>query len=172
MDEVEDILIQRCKKGDEMAFEEVYKHYAKRVFNLALRMIGNSTEAEDALQETFLKAFKKIDTYKNGMKFSNWVLKIASNTVIDMLRKKGDYYSDFNREDIKNLYSAEYNLELNSDIKRAILALKPSYRLCVILRDVYGYSYEEISEILGKKLGTVKSDVCRARATLLKNIEV
>ena len=177
-------LVARAGKGSEAAYRELLGRYQRPVFSLVYRMVRDREQAEDLSQETFVKVFNNIGRYDPKYKFSSWIFKIATNVTIDALRKKEpDTVSlDGSRhartdEDIEatritavsNDENPEELLEareLGSEIERAIGELRSEYKTAVILRHVEGRAYEEIAEIMGVPLGTVKTYIHRARGEL------
>lgn len=175
MNELEFAVIKKCQNGDIGAFEALVSKYEKIVYNIAYRLIGNAEDSKDVAQETFIKVYRKINTFKGDSSFSTWLYRMTVNTGKDFLRKKKDNLSiDEERENnISNvntsLYTPEVSLERNEK-QRMIIAglnqLKTDHKVMIILRDIQGYSYEEISNTLEISIGTVKSRINRARMNL------
>lgn len=177
-------VVQRAREGVEAAYRELIRRYQRPVFSLIYRMVRDRELAEDLAQETFVKVLNAIDRYRPEFKFSSWVFKIANNSAIDHLRKKeldtlslegGPDATTPDRLEATALQigdSGESPLEeleareLGSAIETAIGKLRPEYKTCIILRHVEGRPYDEIAEILGLPLGTVKTYIHRARAEL------
>lgn len=177
-------VVQRARDGVEAAYRELIRRYQRPVFSLIYRMVRDRELAEDLAQETFVKVLNAIDRYRPEFKFSSWVFKIANNSAIDHLRKKeldtlslegGPDATTPDRLEATALQigdSGESPLEeleareLGSAIETAIGKLRPEYKTCIILRHVEGRPYDEIAEILGLPLGTVKTYIHRARAEL------
>lgn len=177
-------VVVRAREGVEAAYRELIRRYQRPVFSLIYRMVRDRELAEDLAQETFVKVLNAIDRYRPEFKFSSWVFKIANNSAIDHLRKKeldtlslegGPDATTPDRLEATALQigdSGESPLEeleareLGSAIETAIGKLRPEYRTCIILRHVEGRPYDEIAEILGLPLGTVKTYIHRARAEL------
>lgn len=177
-------VVERAREGVEAAYRELIRRYQRPVFSLIYRMVRDRELAEDLAQETFVKVLNAIDRYRPEFKFSSWVFKIANNSAIDHLRKKeldtlslegGPDATTPERLEATALQigdSGESPLEeleareLGSAIETAIGRLRPEYRTCIILRHVEGRPYDEIAEILGLPLGTVKTYIHRARAEL------
>ena len=176
----EQIVIRRVQNGDGAAFESLLTAYEKTVYNLCLRMVKNSADAEDLAQETFLKAYRGITGYRGESKFSVWLLRIASNLCLDFLRKQkrrptapltvedGDG-EERELEIGDERFQPERLLEqkLTGDsVRHGLDALPPEFRQVLLLRELKGLSYDEIGEILGLESGTVKSRIFRARKKL------
>ncbi|HKI95412.1 MAG TPA: sigma-70 family RNA polymerase sigma factor [Gemmatimonadales bacterium] len=173
-----------AQEGHESAFRELIRRYQRPVFSLIYRMVRDRETAEDLAQETFVKVLNAIDTYRPEHKFSSWIFKIANNTAIDQLRRKE--LDTLSLEGAPDAVTPERQAatalqigsggespleeiearELGAQIEAAIGKLRPEYRACIILRHVEGRPYEEIAEILGLPLGTVKTYIHRARGEL------
>lgn len=166
-------LINACKKGNSKAQIELYKQYAKAMYNASFRILKDSAEAEDAMQEGFLKAFQNIETYSGTVSFGAWLKKIIVNTSLDLLRKRkiefedidtvylGDHYED-SYEDENEI---EYKVE---QVRHAIFSLPDGYRVVMTLYLLEGYDHEEIAEILGITASTSRSQLARARKKLIE----
>jgi RNA polymerase sigma-70 factor, ECF subfamily len=182
-------VVRQAREGYERAYRELVRRYERPVFSLIYRMVRDRELAEDLAQDTFVKVLNALDSYRSEYKFSSWIFKIANNTAIDHLRRKElDTLSLEGAPDAVNPERAEATAlqlgdrtesplqemesrELGSAIERAIGALRPEYRSCILLRHVEGRSYEEVAEILGLPLGTVKTYIHRARAELKTALE-
>jgi len=177
-------LIRQCKNGDIQAFEKLIEGYQKKVYNIAYRMLGNSEDAFDVSQEVFIKVFKAIVNFKEESSFSTWIYRIAKNVCLDELRKKKkaqvvSIHSTIQADDsefsiqLEDFQKGPEELleikELKNEVNKAINCLTDEHKLVIQLRDISGFSYEEIAEILQCSLGTVKSRISRARNSL-KNI--
>jgi RNA polymerase sigma-70 factor, ECF subfamily len=173
-----------AKEGREAAFRELVRRYERPVFSLILRMVRDRQTAEDLAQDTFIKVLNHIDRYRPEFKLSSWLFKIANNLTIDHLRKRqlstvsidGSPHAASAAEIEATSFDVEArgespldeieSRELGSAIERAIAALRPEYRACIMLRHVEGRSYEEIAATLDLPLGTVKTYIHRARHQL------
>jgi RNA polymerase sigma-70 factor (ECF subfamily) len=171
-------------KGREMAFRELLSRYERPIFSLVYRMVRDRTLAEDLAQESFVRAFNAIGSYKPRYKFSSWIFKIANNHTIDHLRKRrletvsidGSPHARNPEEEAQTRLVVESteeppdhyveSRELGGQIEEAIGRLRPEYRTAVLLRHVEGHTYEEIAEIMDLPLGTVKTYLHRARGEL------
>jgi len=177
-------LAARASGGDEAAFRELLRRYERPVFSLVYRMVRDRALAEDLAQETFVKVFNGLASYRREFKFSSWIFKIANNAAIDHLRRREldtlsldgptDAPTRGNRTgQVRQLpHRGENPLEeleareLGGAIEQAIGRLRPEYRACILLRHVEGYPYEQIAEMLELPLGTVKTYIHRARNEL------
>lgn len=169
-------LIRRSKEGDLDAFNEIVARYQKQVFNTAARILGGTSYADDATQETFISAYRAIGKFR-GVNLAPWLLRIAKNQCYDMIRAMRRRPADSLEENLTNPSVArvqdgsspeEETLrgELAAEIQRAILSLPVEQRLLVTLIDVQGFSYEEAAEAAEVSIGTVKSRLSRGRARI------
>lgn len=183
-----DLMVQRrikqVLKGDQNAFGEIVELYKDKVYQICFRMLWDRHEAEDAAQETFLKAFLNIHTYDQDKKFSTWLYRIATNLCIDKIRKKKpDYHLDAEiaGTDGLNMYShlssgdqlpeeEVESLEVQETIHQAILLLPEKYRSVIVLKYIEELPLQEIADILELPLGTVKTRVHRGREALRKHL--
>ena len=179
-------LIEESRKGNVDAFEELIKGYKKSAYNIALRVMRNVEDAEDASQEALIKIFKNISSFNMESTFKVWMYRIVVNTCIDFKRRKNvntlsidetiDLGSgrEIQREipDESNnpdaLIERNYSTQLVND---AINMLEDDFKTIIILRDIKGFTYDEISQILSCNLGTVKSRLSRARKRLKELLE-
>ncbi|WP_300678533.1 RNA polymerase sigma factor SigE [Nocardioides sp.] len=154
-------------------WDEVVEQHSDRVFRLAYRLTGNRPDAEDLTQEVFVRVFRSLDTYTPGT-FEGWLHRITTNLFLDQARRKQRIRFDaLSDERADKLASAQPTPDLaftdqrfDDDIEAALQALPPDFRAAVVLCDVEGLSYEEIAQILGAKLGTVRSRIHRGRSML------
>jgi RNA polymerase sigma-70 factor (ECF subfamily) len=182
-------LVSLAQEGREAAFRELIRRYERPVFSLIFRMVRDRETAEDLAQDTFIKVLNHIDRYRPEFKLSSWLFKIANNVAIDHLRKRqietvsidGSPHAmsaaEIEATSFEVAARQETALEelesreLGSAIERAIAALRPEYRACIMLRHVEGRSYEEIAATLDLPLGTVKTYIHRARHQLRDALE-
>ncbi len=182
----EDALVAKARSGNVAAFEQLVLAYEKKVYNLAFRMMGNSEDASDVVQETFLRAFSSLRSFRGDSSFSTWVYRIVSNICLDELRKRSRQRVSSLDEPVEGQdgemirqvadpspgpEDALQRTETREQIQRGIASLQEDHRVIVVLRDVQGLSYEEIAQVLGLSLGTVKSRLNRARLALKKRLE-
>jgi RNA polymerase sigma-70 factor (ECF subfamily) len=173
MNDMEQMLIHRCKRGDLTAFEILISNYEKKTYNIAFGLVGKEEDAKDIAQDTFIKAFKSIATFKEKSSFSTWLYRITINTSKDYLRKRKNTiaFEDINAQgEIKDegLQPQEQleHMEERKLILSALKELKEEYSNVIILKDLNGFSYQEIADILDINLGTVKSRISRGRFQL------
>lgn len=174
-------LLEKSKKDDIQAFESLVEAYQKKVFNIALRMVGNYDDAGDMAQEVFIRIFKSIGNFKGQSLFSTWVYRITANVCMDELRKRKNKKVLSIDEEIRLEdggmkreiedgrpapdVAVERN-ELRKAVDEAIKSLPQDHKIVIILRDIQGFSYEEMTGILKCPEGTVKSRISRARQAL------
>lgn len=173
----DDKLVARSKNGDKAAFEILVRKYSKYVYTTAFFMVRDSHEAEDISQEVFVKVYLAIGGFRGLSSFKTWLRKLTVNTCIDKLRLRSKTADrkvslDSMVEDGKEILLYEFNQNVEKffqdkeavkDILKIIVNLDESYRIPLILRDLQDYSYIEIAEILKKPVGTVKTNIHRAR---------
>ena len=178
--EEESRIVQKVIKGDVNAFEKLVIEYEKSVYNIALRMTGNSEDASDMTQEAFIKAYNSLQSFRGDSKFSVWLYRIATNVCLDFLRSKSRKptvslsVEDNEGEEVQlDVADESQSPELLLDrqmtresVRRGLDTLSPEYRQILLLREIQGLSYDEISQALGLEVGTVKSRIFRARKKL------
>lgn len=164
-------LIESCKKQSHKAQMEVYRLFYKSVYNTCFRILRRQDEAEDAMQDSFIKAFDKIKAYNSDTSFTAWIKRIAINTAIDALRKKKvalvelDERIALAEEDIDDFNENMLKVEA---IKAGINNLSEGYRLVLTLHLIEGYDNDEIAEILNITPSTVRSQYIRGKKRLLE----
>lgn len=169
-------------------FEKTALVHTDIIYSAALKLTKSKMEAEDLTQETFLRAYRFFDKFKEGTNCKAWLFKIMTNLFINRYNKVksqpdmvnfddvGDYYLDTKIEADDYLENSEYLPEwifdnlFDDDIRKALLELPEDFRLVIVLCDVQGFSYTEISEMTGSNIGTVKSRLFRARQRLQKSL--
>jgi RNA polymerase sigma factor (sigma-70 family) len=164
-------LIARCKTGDREAHYRLYKLYSRAMFNVSFRITGREEDAEDALQEAFISAFRNLDGYRGDAAFGAWLKRIVVNKAINILkRRKHELMPEDEQWDVAEEGStAEYKEGLTVDrVKNAIGQLPDGYRAVLSLYLLEGYDHEEIGEILGISESTSKSQLNRAKSKLRK----
>ena len=163
-------LLDRCRQGETAAFEELYRRHSTRLYNLAYRMFGNASDAEDVLQEIFIIVYRKLDSFKGESALSTWLYRLAMNHCLDQLRSKatrmGQATASLDDEAGPGFHAARTAPEMivsRLDLERAIQQLPDGCRAAFLLHDVEGFEHQEIAAILGIATGTSKSQVHKAR---------
>ena len=182
-------VIESCKAGDEKAFAEIVLHYQKKVFNIAYRMLGNLEEAKDLAQEVFISVFESIKDLKEEIKFDAWLTQITLNHCRNRWKylKRRQYFNSDSLDDPietedgnmpKAIADPSENPEalyekkmVQQFVQSGLLKLKKDQRELLVLRDLQGFSYEEMGELLGLPEGTIKSKLHRARMDLKEVLE-
>jgi RNA polymerase sigma-70 factor (ECF subfamily) len=174
-------LVERTLAGFDDGFQALVVRHQRSVYNLLARMLRNPALAEDLAQEVFLKVFSHLRTFDPRFKFSNWILRIAHNTAIDAMRRRGPQELSLDDPDPREqgriddalvdpgsdgAHRGAERRDLRRALNHALDRLRPEYRQAVVLRYQEDRSYEEIAEITGVPLGTVKSNLHRARAEM------
>lgn len=173
----ENDLIAHAKQGDINAFEQLILRNEKNVYNIAYRMMHDVEDAKDIAQEVFLKAYKNLNYFDGRSVFSTWIYRITVNTCIDELRKRKEKYTvsiDDEGQQTKLPQASPEEMpeerlvqkEAGREILVAMEQLSEEHRTILTLRDLRGFSYEEISDIIEVSMGTVKSRLARARKQL------
>ncbi len=179
MSEISSEILTRASNGDIAAFEQVYKKFSSFVYNISLKGTHNSHDAEEVTQDTFMKIYHKLKTFRFCSSFKTWVYRIAVNTAINYyhvsMRKESE------RVDFETvvLTHGDEGKELDDIIKQEdaaqvdslLKALKPAHRICLVLREIEGLSYQEIADILKIPVNTVRSRLKRARKALMAGRE-
>jgi len=170
--------VDRLRRGDPRAFEELVIAYQHRVFGVALRMLGSRAEAEEAAQEVFLRAHRAIADFRGDAKLSTWLYAIASRLCMNRLTSGERRLLREGEETLARIPSGHASpadelerSERDAALHRAIAELSDERRMVVVLRDLEGLSYEEIASALDLELGTVRSRLHRARMDLKEKLE-
>lgn len=175
-------LVEQARRGDAAAFSELVSRYERKIYNLAYRLTGHPEDAMDMAQEAFVRVYTSLPDFRGDASFATWLHRIAANACMDELRKRKRQrltYLDApveteGREELaRQLADANdgpedtlMRQEMQRTVQLGIRALDPDYRTVLVMRDIQGHSYEEISAWLQLPLGTVKSRLSRARNAL------
>lgn len=177
-------IAERVASKPKREFDSLVRRYHKQAYNIAYRLTGNHADAEDLTQEAFVRAFRFFGNYRRDLPFENWLYRIISNLFVDDLRRKpkarihsldapvsSDATSESNAffeipDSRENPERVVLHEELDEQIQKALAQLPPDFRMTVILADIEGMSYEEISETMRCSLGTVRSRLHRGRKLL------
>jgi RNA polymerase sigma factor (sigma-70 family) len=173
---IRDELVERCKQGDTQSFQTLYQKYSKAMFNTSLRIVNNTADAEDVLQESFLDAFRSLHDFHYRSTFGAWLKKIVINKSINILRKRRNDLIDMESTELQAVPEEEgineedihYRVE---EVKKMITRLPDGYRTVLSLYLLEGYDHEEISQILNISHNTVRTQYVRAKQKLLTFIK-
>ncbi|MCK9205191.1 MAG: sigma-70 family RNA polymerase sigma factor [Bacteroidales bacterium] len=165
-------LIEACRKGDRSAQFKIYKLYYKAMYNTCLRIVNDTAEAEDIMQESFLDAFERLESYTGEGTFGSWLKRIVINRSLDFLRKEKDYISlEEEQIDIPDPIEENREEEITSqvnEVREAITRLPDEYRVVMSLFLLEGYDHEEISQVLNISNQLSRTRYSRARQKLLQ----
>ena len=179
-------LVRACHHGDKEAFRELVERYQRRVVSVALGMVHNRDDALEIAQDTFIKAFENLTQFKGESSFYTWLYRIAVNRAIDLQRRErrhptvpledenvsGDGYQDTLKEErLGDPYQETQAREIGDRVKEAIDELTPDHKAVILLREVEGLSYDEISRVMQCSKGTVMSRLHYARKKLQKRLQ-
>jgi len=170
-----DDLIARCRQGDRDAYYRLYKLYSRSMYSISFRITGREEDAEDALQEAFISAFKNLGNYRADATFGAWLKRIVVNKSINLLKKrKHEWMPEDEQWDVaEEETQVDYREELTvSRVKKAIEELPDGYRTVLSLYLLEGYDHQEIAEIMGISESTSKSQLNRAKGKLREKLTV
>ncbi len=166
-------LVERCRSGDLGAFEELYRAHAGKLFSVACRMLGNPADAEDLLQEIFLSAHRKLESFRGEAALGTWLYRLATNHCLDYLRSRAartNQVTDTLEDDAGQFEPGGRTLAEQTvtkmDLERALARLPEGCRAAFVLHDVQGLEHKEVAQALGIAEGTSKSQVHKARLRL------
>ena len=175
----ENEIIRSVLRGNVNDFEKLVTAYEKNVYNIALRMVGDPEDAADMTQETFIKAYRSLSSFRGDSKFSSWLYRIASNVCLDFLRSRSrhpqvslstvdeDDRATFELPDMRQNPEEQLMKKLGMEaVRRGLEQLPEQQRQILVLRELGGLSYAELAQTLGLEEGTVKSRIFRARKRL------
>lgn len=169
-------IIDQCKEGSQKAQFQLYKLYYKAMFSVSLRIVNDQVEAEDVMQEAFLSAFKRMDTYKGEVSFGAWLKRIVVNRSLDYLKKRKAHFEEINEQSAEFTDYQMDTRELDTKaLKQSIQELPDGYRVVLSLYLIEGYDHDEISQILGISNSASRTQLLRAKnklRELLKGKEI
>jgi RNA polymerase sigma factor (sigma-70 family) len=173
-----DELVVRCRQGDQRAQMEIYNKYYKAMYNIALRIVKDPAEAEDVMQEAFIKAFAKIHSFQGKSTFGAWLKKITVNRSINSFNKQTKYQNVSYEDQFKYETEEDQGIDIkeeeaNSRVKKVLKAMegiKESYRIALNLHLIEGYDYDEICEILDISAANCRTLISRAKESLRKKL--
>jgi RNA polymerase sigma-70 factor (ECF subfamily) len=176
-----ELLIQRCLKGDQLAWEAIVRQYRRKVFNVAYKFVGRHDEAEDLTQDIFLKIFKALDTFDRRANFQTWLISVSRNLCIDhyrSVRKEREMIDrDVDASSLAPVSKSQGQMAMMEQrdrvelLREAMHALPKTLRTAVLMRDIQEMSYHEIAHKLRLPEGTVKSRINRGRNELARQIK-
>jgi RNA polymerase sigma-70 factor, ECF subfamily len=172
-------LVEHCLQGDDAAWETVVKSYGKRIYNLSYRYVNRKAEAEDLTQEILIRVYQNLKSYRSEAgSFQNWILRVARNLIIDHYRQVRRYAQTGGSDELETLNISDERTpnpqqraeqkEASQFVQDGLKFLSPELKEAIILRDLEGMTYQEISELLNLPEGTVKSRINRGRIELAK----
>ena len=180
----DEILVQKSNKGDLNAFNELVLRYEGKVFSIAYRFMGNHADAGDLAQETFIRLYQSLASFRGDSSFATWLFRITANACRDELRKRQRRRSISMDEMIAaspanvpvadSTYSPEEAVQRNEvqrQVQECLSELSDDHRLILVMREIQGFSYDEIADVLQCSLGTVKSRISRARNALKERLK-
>jgi RNA polymerase sigma-70 factor, ECF subfamily len=182
----EALFVARLQANEDAAYDELVRTYSASLFHVAYRMLGESAEASDAVQEIFLKVFRNIGGFKGEAALKTWVFKIAFSEILNRLRwwRRRHRFATMSLDEQPNGTGLGHSVpspsptpeqvlqskEQETAIQQALVRLSKDHRSIIVLRDIEGFSYNEIADVLGVSIGTVKSRLARARSDLKKSL--
>jgi RNA polymerase sigma-70 factor (ECF subfamily) len=172
-------LVERCLQGDDSAWERIVTSYGRRVYNLSYRYTSRKDEAEDLTQDIFIRVYQNIKSFRSDVgSFQSWILKIGRNLIIDHYRQTRRFQQAGGTEELETMNLPDEHVpsphrvaeqsEASRFLRDGLQALSPELKEAIVLRDLEGMAYQEISELLGIPEGTVKSRINRGRLELAK----
>ncbi len=166
-------LIKGCIEGKQDVQQQLYKKFASSMFGVCLRYFDSREEAEDALQEGFIRVFTNLGTFRNEGSLEGWVRRIIVNTALNQLRNHQKHQHHLDLEEVENELSDEADLISNiskEDMLRLLVELPPGYRMVFNLYEIEGYSHKEIAEMFAISVSTSKTQLLKARKVLQKKV--
>jgi RNA polymerase sigma-70 factor (ECF subfamily) len=181
----EAVFVSRLQANEDAAYDELVRSYSSTIYHVAYRMLGDPADASDVVQEIFIKIFRNIRGFKGEAALKTWIFRIAFSEILNRLRwwKRRHKYATVSLDEEANGNAANIvvhagptpeqvlqSKERESAIQHALRRLSHEHRSIIVLRDIEGFSYNEIADVLGISIGTVKSRLARARADLKKSL--
>jgi RNA polymerase sigma-70 factor, ECF subfamily len=172
-------LVERCLQGDDSAWEGIVNAYGRRIYNLGYRYTGRTDEAEDLMQEIFIRIYQNLKSFRSDAgTFQNWILRVGRNLIIDKFRQARRFQSSAGTEEMEAMnltddkvpspYRAAEQAEAAQFLREGLNKLSPELKEAIILRDLEGIPYQDIADMLSIPEGTVKSRINRGRLELAK----
>lgn len=173
----DDHLIEQTRQGDRVAFGELIARYQMQVYHFSRRLLGSAEGAQDITQDVFIKAFLALETWQPDAAFPAWLLRIARNACLDVLRAQQRYpllsldsQAEQLTADSANVEEHAIHAQRLETLEQALFELSVEHREILILRDIEGFSYQEIADLLDINTGTVRSRLSRGRAALMQKV--
>jgi RNA polymerase sigma-70 factor (ECF subfamily) len=178
IDELDQIIVERARRGDTDAFARIVRHYQTPVYNLAFRMLGDASEAEDAAQETFLRAYAQLKGYRPDRKFATWLLSIGAHYCIDRLRRRRLKWVSLDEGNVQETLAAPapgpeetaFERERGEEVQALLQKLPPASRAVVVLKYWNDLDIDTIARVTGDSVGAVKVKLFRARQLLAREM--
>jgi len=165
-------LVRRARLGDDAAFDELYERHVGRVYALCVRLTADPARAEELTQDVFIRAWRKIESFRGESEFSSWLHRLTVNLVLDRQRAEGRARARTRPLDVMLAPAASGPEGARwVDLERAIARLPERARVALVLYAVEGYAYREIAEAMGIAIGSVKAHIHRARTLLLEDLD-
>lgn len=167
-------LVERARRGERAAFDELYERNAGRVYAICLRLTGDPAAATEAAQDAFVRAWRTLDSFRGESRFSTWIHRLAVNLVLDRQRAAARARArtrPLEAADLGIPETAAPDAARRLDVERAIARLPERARAALVLYGIEGYTYEEVAEAMDVAIGTVKAHIHRARRLLLEDLE-
>ncbi len=169
----EELLVARARRGDAAAERQLFENHVDRIYRLAYRMTGDDDQAQEFTQETFIRAFERIDQFRGDAAFGTWLNSIGTSVIYNGLRKVTRFRQrEFEYDEVRAIAREDKDAEpdLKERLAVAIEDLPVKYRMVFLMHDVEGYTHEEIGSALGMPAGTSKAQLSRARARLRESL--
>jgi RNA polymerase sigma-70 factor, ECF subfamily len=167
--------IDRCRRGDVSGLHTLYELHRTKVFHLSWRMLGSQEEAEDVLQDIFLKVHDRVKNYRGDSAFSTWLYRMTTNHCLDLLRRRKILaflgFENAPEAQDKKAESRVVDLGLSPVVKKVLDRLPEKQKACLLMREMQDTSYEDIAKALGLSMGSVKSNIHRAKVALKESLE-
>lgn len=160
-----------AREGDPGAFDRLYREHAGRVHAICLRITADRRRAEELTQDVFVRCWKRLPSFRGESRFTTWLYRVAVNLALDdrrRVRRRRERRSEGDPDDLR---SAPDPADERMDLERAVAGLPRGARVAVVLHDIEGYRYEEVAEMMGVSLGTVKSQIHRGRRLLRERLD-
>ncbi|PVW15900.1 RNA polymerase sigma factor [Marixanthomonas spongiae] len=173
-----DSLLEHCKKGNQLAQLEVYNRYQRAMYNVAVRIVKDTAEAEDIMQESFISAFNKLDTFKGTATFGSWLKRIVVNNSISQYKKQQRFIDIPDEtiaetiEEASGIPEEDYTTDKAASILSCMETLHRTYHQILTLHLIEGYDYEEICEILDISYANCRTLMSRAKESLRKKLKI